>query len=378
MQRRPLKPETRVQALYTELRALAYEKGPEAKLPTVREIVRLYGTSQATINDALAELEAHHIVYRRQGSGVFVSPTIHRKHFSIILDASFFELPNASPFWHILWGHVFKQAQLRSVSGKTSFDVHMALPWKDQAIGPLPSLKPLLHARHVTAILHIGLQSPTLDWLDRQGVPAIGFASDRQMVETDSEQQIRLSIAALVARGCRSIGFWSVVSQYRLVPNNHPNSAVFIQALHEHGLPVDERQIKTNAHLLHPVGASYTQEQETHQQQGYRTAHEVFGDAAHPRPDGIVINDDMMTSGALSALHGLGVRPGQDVLIASHANVGSPMLFGYHDQLLLVEVDPVEIVDVLFDLLDHALAGHPLPTAPVRVSPRLSIASARL
>lgn len=377
MQRRPLKPDTRAQALYTELRALAYEKGPEAKLPTVREILRQYGTSQATINDALAELESHHIVYRRQGSGIFVSPTIHRKHFSIILDASFFELPNISPFWHILWGHVFKQAQLRSMAGN-SFDVHMALPWQDQPTGHLPSLKPLLHAGHVTAILHIGLQNPTLEWLDQQGVPAIGFASDHQMVETDRDQQIRLSVEALAARGCRTIGFWSVVSQYRLLPNNRPNSAAFTSALHEHGLPVDERQIKTNAHLLHPVGESYTQEQETHQQQGYRTAYEVFDDPAHPRPDGIVINDDMMTSGALSALHRLGVRPGQDVLIASHANVGSPMLFGYQDQLLLVEVDPAEIVDALFDLLDRALAGQPLPPAPVRVAPRLSVSSARL
>lgn len=376
MQRRPLKPDTRAQALYTQLRALAYEKGPEARLPTVREILRLYGTSQATINDALAELEAHHIVYRRQGSGIFVSPTIHHKHFSIVLDASFFELPNASPFWHILWGQIIKQAQLRSVARNSSFDVHMALPGQHQPSGRLPTLEPLLHAKHVTAILHIGLQNPTLDWLRQQGVPAIGFASDHQTVETDSDQQIRLSVESLVARGCRTIGFWSVVSQYRLLPSNRPSSAMFIQSLQAHGLPVDEHQIKTNAHLLHPVGESYTQEQETHQQQGYRTAYEVFGDPAHPRPDGIVINDDMMTSGALSALHRLGVRPGLDVQIASHANVGSPILFGYHDQLLLVEVDPVEIVAALFELLDHALSGQPLPTAPVRVSPRLSISSA--
>ena len=88
---------------------------------------------------------------------------------------------------------------------------------------------------------------------------------------------------------------------------------------------------------------------ETAQEQGTKVAGEVFSSPRESWPDGIVIGDDMMTAGALRQLQVLGIKPGVDIKIASHANRESSVLYGYENEITLVEYDPMEIALMLFE-----------------------------
>jgi len=106
-------------------------------------------------------------------------------------------------------------------------------------------------------------------------------------------------------------------------------------------------------------------------EQGYRTATEVFGAPRREWPDGIVVTDDMMTRGALVALQNMGVRVGEDVEIATHANRGSKALLGYDHRLTLVEVDPARVVSKMFGLLETLMDGGLPAKRLYTITPRL-------
>ena len=367
--RKPTK--TRSLELSSRLRVLAHERGPGAKLPTVQEIVQLYGISQSTINDALATLEADNVVERRRGSGIYVSPLLHHKTIAIVFDPDFFHR-GVSPFWSMLWGLMFTEAQQRSLAVGRTFSFHLALPWEHGANQLQPSLREQVEHRRIHGVIHIGLYPATAAWLMHHHVPVVAYSGYGDcMVAHSHEEQVRLSVEALVAQGCTRIGLWQPVPQFR--PINAPfeyDAALLPRQLAAAGVPFFPELVRNNLHLLQPAHGHYRQTQETNQEQGYRTATEVFGATDCAPPDGIVITDDMMTSGVLVALHKRGIRVGQDVRIASHTNRHSPVLFGHEDALTLIEVDPEEIVRALFTHLDRLLATDavvPRYDVPVRL-----------
>jgi DNA-binding LacI/PurR family transcriptional regulator len=97
-------------------------------------------------------------------------------------------------------------------------------------------------------------------------------------------------------------------------------------------------------------------------EQGYRAALGTWRLPRNEWPDGILVTDDLMMQGALGGMRECGVEVGRDVKVVSHANVGSPTLLGYEKDLTLLEVNPSEIVEVLFSTLDKAMNGGQAPT----------------
>src|SRR5689334_21043596 len=81
---------SRVDLVYSQIRELAFKRGPEAKLPTLAELQNAYGASQATVSGALDELEAENVIFRKDRSGIFVSPRLHQKMVLVLLESSFF------------------------------------------------------------------------------------------------------------------------------------------------------------------------------------------------------------------------------------------------------------------------------------------------
>src|SRR5690348_7549022 len=104
---------SRVGVLSQALRDLAYAKGPDTKLPTVRELCTSFNTSQATVVGALDELELQNVLYRRPGNGIFVSPKLYCKNISVLINAAHVDKEGVSPFWGILWGKLVKEGQRR-------------------------------------------------------------------------------------------------------------------------------------------------------------------------------------------------------------------------------------------------------------------------
>ena len=92
------------------------------------------------------------------------------------------------------------------------------------------------------------------------------------------------------------------------------------------------------------------------------------------RVDGVIITDDVMTQGALIALQKLNVPVGHGkgkLNIVSHSNAGSTTLMGREEVLTLVETDPRDVVQAMFDQLEIVMAGQKPAQTRIKVRARL-------
>jgi DNA-binding GntR family transcriptional regulator len=64
--------DTKAKLLSMQMRKMALERGPSAKLPMARQLRDSLGTTRATLHGALGELEARNIITRKQGNGIYV------------------------------------------------------------------------------------------------------------------------------------------------------------------------------------------------------------------------------------------------------------------------------------------------------------------
>lgn len=369
-----------------QLSDLAHRLGPDARLPTIVEMRREMGVSLTTLSSALGELEARQVIYRVHGVGIFVSPQI-RRSVVLLCAPHFFATATTSPFWNIL----VEEAERRAALGNESFSLHFATPAprRDPNSAPLhEGLLADIRAGRVHGIGAVGLNRDDTEWIEAQGAPVVAFAAPgRYAVNIDNDAVARLGTQALQAQGCRRIGFWRPAWGFATGAADAPSSNLplsrrtsdeakaFRRALRGCKLPFDAALVRDNR--VSTVGALV----ESHQEQGYRAAFEVFGGKTKARgtkarrakalPDGLVISDDMMTHGALVALQKLGVRVGRDIQIATHSNRGSMVLLGREDELTRLEIDPAQVAQTMFETLEKLMIGESVEARNVLIKPIL-------
>lgn len=370
-----LRSDSKIQQLCASLRELAFQRGPEAKLPTARELCERYDTSKVTLNDTLDILEEQGILYRKPGSGIYVSPTIHRKSICILC-YSYVLAPQNSPFWGMLWGLFAQEAQRRQECKNEGYSFHMLLNAPEENLALSEDVIALVNAKKVHGVLAVGLVSPTYDWLEEQGIPSVVYAGrGSAMVTADTEQGLRQALHHLAGLGCHTVGYWTATIAFQNQDQVYfpriagPDLAHVARLYQEHHLAFHAQQVRrwdppSLYEEIPPHILSY-------QQQGYQLAMEVFGQPDFPKPDGLYIEDDMLTSGAMQAFYELGIRIGQDVQIVSHANRGSSTLFGIEKYITRVEFDPAEIIQVMFDQLEKLMDGQPPEPPSIAVQPKL-------
>lgn len=362
--RRPL-PDTKVRALCEDLYKLAQERGPGAQLPTTRQLCDMFLTSRATLNEALNELESQNVLYRKQRSGIFVSDKLHRKSIAILLNAASFLRPENSPFWGTLWGLLTQEAQNRTTEFNHYYSIFLVLPTQERAISLPEEVMRMIEARTLHGVLSIGLDAPTATWLVEQHIPFVAFAGHgTRMVASSTREMIRLAVSALAAQGCQHIGFW-LEKRESWVDSSQPSTED--EEIEDFRHSLQEQNLEFDARLVH----LHRNRDQTLQKLGYNTALDVFAHSTGLRPDGLFIADDMMTHGALIAFQELGLRVGQDIRLATHANAGSPILFGQTGHLTLLEFEPADFVRAMFATLDLML-NHEMPSELVTwIRPKL-------
>jgi DNA-binding LacI/PurR family transcriptional regulator len=150
-----------------------------------------------------------------------------------------------------------------------------------------------------------------------------------------------------------------------------PELDAFRRTIESHGLVYKPQWVWENEHLSDHYAATNAG---TNQEQGFRATFETFGTESAKRgetPDGLVILDDMMARGAMVALQQLDIRPGREVRIAAHANQGSTVLAGFESQLIRVEIDPEEIIQAMFDMLEALMDGKSPRKHTIAVKPHV-------
>jgi DNA-binding LacI/PurR family transcriptional regulator/DNA-binding transcriptional regulator YhcF (GntR family) len=354
-----------------QIKSMALQIGPNMKLPTLRELAETMSVSQNTVIDALDYLEARNVIYRKDRSGIYVSPRIHEKTIALVVGATFYQSRKASPFWDNLLALLIQESPNRSNGENERFEVHIAVPSaKDGAHLPKNFVDDV-EAGLVHGVIVVCLDDEAaFHWIDDHKIPMAAFGgAGWPRVHIDTLQFVRTSVDELVRQGCRRIAFWapnpfeSPRTPEVIDSEDAMERTAFAEALAAHGAPFDPDLLCDNR-LTDGRGLS-------NQQQGRELAERFIATAAGEQPDGIVIRNDMMTLGVASQFRESGIRIGRDVKIATHANVGSPILYGYDDVLTAVIFDPLEIVWSLYEMLDGQMESGEY-ASPKMVVPRLA------
>lgn len=358
--------ETKFQKVRLELELLANRLGPGQKLPPIRELSASLGASINTLTGALEDLEKANLICRRHGKGIFVLPSRSRSVW-LVCDSNFFASGH-SPFWDVL----LEQARVRALMHNEQLSLHFTLPSDDSQSTLHPALAREIEEGRVHGIIGVGLSRKDARWILEQGVAYTSFAAwAPYCIRLHDEEIVRQSVKALADQGCHQLEFWQyarpVYDKNGLKISDWKDlTGVFQESLRHCGLTVETNQARTNIEQVAlPFRSPVV---ESTQQYGYRLAMEVFQGERSKWPDGVIFTEDTMTQGALAAMAQLGIRPGTDVQIATHANKGTTKFLGEPQCLIRVEYDPAEVVQRLFDILE-ALMNRETPQGLVQYSP---------
>jgi DNA-binding LacI/PurR family transcriptional regulator len=348
----------------SRLRQMALDHGPGMRLPTTRKLTGMLGTSLPTLNSVLDELEAKNVICREDRSGIYVSPKLHTKSIVVLYDTAVSDQPGLSPFWGMLWSALIKEAQKRAESANLEFTFRTTTYAHDpESRLPLDVVRSL-GDRLVHGVIGIGLTDVAAEVAAANGVPLVSYAGGGHwQVATDIVSEVRAGVDALVDSGCSSIELW----RNGLTDDPYFNSLLNndVEAFQDH-LAVRNLPIGPGAVRIF-WDAPDDRLRWTLQQHGYRLAMAAFGPDTARRPDGLLILDDMITSGALFALQDLGLDQEETAKIATLANVGSTVLFGHERSLILIEHDPHAIAVSLLDALDLLLDGGEPDANPIQM-----------
>ncbi len=339
-----------MQIICDQLEAMAARLGPNGRLPRVQDLRLELGVSLKTLDGALRELERRGVIYRMHGVGVFVAPQ--QKTIGLVYAVRH---TYGSPFWDML----VEQMRLRAEAGHERFRIYMTHPMPEGSV-PLPQeLVEAVTGGQLQGVIFVGDQNQDgVHWLESQKVPMVTFASPHGLyrVGISHEAIVESGAREMARQGCRRIGVWSPFgNSFRSSILDATSNALdlFQTVLKEAHLSFSEERIwrlRDEVYEDKKTGS--------YQEQGYRAVQEVYGSQSlQEAPDGLVIINDLMTSGALAAFRDFGLRVGEDVKIATHSNKSSNVLMGYESLLSHLEIDPTALVGALFETLEALMKG---------------------
>jgi DNA-binding LacI/PurR family transcriptional regulator len=362
--------------LKSQIREMALLVGPNAKLPTRDELCERLGTSRATIDGVLKVLEAENTIFRKRGSGIYVSPMVDCNNIRVLINASLVESGNMSPFWGLLWGKIVVEGQKRSAYKNEDIRYELVAQEPNSRKYIPDDVMSGIEAGRIHGVLSIGMPDWQMENDLEPHIPMVAYAGPGYWhVEGRTDPAIRGAVERLAARGCRRIAYWRPYlpggTVYRSLADYLADKYETVKvALAEHGLEYNTELHRYGAVTIAELGGDWLDRvcaaaRPFSQDQGYDAVMRAFSGGRDNAPDGLIIGDDMMTSGAIRGLLKLGLWPGKDVAVASHSNVGSPLLHGWEEDLILWQMDAGELATALFSLLDQVMAGE-VPEAQVR------------
>ena len=337
------------------IRELALSLGSGNKLPTVREICKSLRISAVTAENVLSGLEQDEVIIRRHGSGIYVSPRLYQQNVALVFGRNAFN-PGPATFC----GMIVERSQQRAQSHNETFSffIDTGHDSTDDSVPVHSDLASALAKGRIDGMLLVARHSKLQEtWLRSQNVPLVSFDGGIKppvgpsAVAFDMEATVTLAVKELVSRGCRRLA---------LIGTSNASVEAFRSSLISHGLPADTAGVVTPF-----TDASPTSDRT----QLGRQAMQLLAGA---KPDGVIVLDDMLASGVVIELRERGFTIGQDVLLASHVNRAAPTLASVMDQIIALEVDPDEIVETMFKLLESQMGKNAPPAPGVLVQPRVT------
>jgi DNA-binding LacI/PurR family transcriptional regulator len=350
------------------LERMARHVGAGNKLPTVRDLCKTMRISRYTMDTALNDLEAQGLLYRKHGSGLYVTSLVQTRRIALVIRRDIIESSKGSAdSTHLIIDGLRAEGARRN----TMLTCYSYDPNHDKEKFGLQPIEWDVQNGRVDGIIIGGLTFDQGKPLQALGLPCVVFSGDVGHFVA----QVRYDFPAMISKGVQAIfqaGRRRVGLAYPVRADNSAFSdslELFHQALREMGVEEDSRWLmpfSANDVRIRALEAS-------------RQFHRLW--ERSDRPDALLSLDDQFAAGLLHAAEVLRVNIPTDLLVVSHANKGLN-LFDNHP-VIRIEYDMEEIARRLLGALDDLFAGRnmaPIQSVPPQViwpEPDLTSATCR-
>lgn len=333
----PITKPSKTQLLGEKLFEMCMKAGPSAQLPSFRDLCRSFEVSKTTLDNALSELEQRRMIVRHHGKGIYTSPSVGQRTVGVVLGGDIFSAAY-SPYWRLL----LQAAKEQLIEAGMRFHAYFDLPSGDDATATHQQLEEDLRAKRLDGLLLIARQSEEeVAWMEKWDIPLVVLPSNKAWGVASAPFYDK-AILELAQRGCKRVVWMGLGSEPTLQPIG--------DAMGKAGLPSGQDQFWTSSLIL-----TWSSREEL-----ARRIMDRMWAAASPPVDGLILDDDTMTKAVVDTLERQGLTVGRDVMIATAANKGSPVLQDIASKLILFENDPKLLAHAAMEMLETLMKGkHP-------------------
>ncbi|MEI8315388.1 MAG: GntR family transcriptional regulator [Verrucomicrobiota bacterium] len=335
---------------------------PGDRLPPTPTLAKELRVSCTALQQAMARLAAAGLIVRRPRQGTFVTSATDKAVIAVLFGPNLTD--ESAYFYRAVLQAIRQQANTyhwtcRSYDGLTGskglplpataeVNQHLAADLRNHAFKGLIQFAP--------GVRGLG------DWERTVNLPRVVYESPpaRTDVELDLTQFTADSIAHLAKRGCRQITY--LRASWHLSSRSADLTGLFDAAAALH-LP----QPQVESFLLTGSGGDMEREIFAKAQQLFR--HWQTG--AIPRPDGMIVGDDItMRVVALALIHA-GIKVPDELPVVTLANDGVDLHYGI--PVTRYEFSVKDIAEQLLKLLWKRMSDTPLPQLPVMIRGRIQV-----
>ena len=364
---------------YMNLRAYLrsfIEANPEGtRLPSYARIKSEHGVSQDTLERALRELDESKLIVHKSRCGLFVSGQAKVRRIGLIFGRDIFT-KDSSPVYRMLMDLICSKAARTDLRFSFFIDIpEVELPGLGLKVSQ--SLCDGLANKSLQGILLMAPRGPNeVEWISSFGIPMVVMGNcpgSAVGVYPDLETLAEYGMERLLAEGCRRIAMMTLHRHQREQGYTAETDA-YHAVLAKAGIDFDPSLLWDAA-----IRPSETDALDNNNEAHGRMAIDYFmeGRVGDALPfDGLLSLDDIATRGAVKRLRELGVEPGRDFKMLSHANKGSDALAGFSEGVELAQFDLSKLSSLRLQTLEDMMRGlGPKRGQTVSLKPEIPIAT---
>ncbi len=282
---------------------------PDDRLPNVRELARIWHTSQYTVQSGLTPLVEAGLIVRRPRLGTFVADQPRRLELAGIY-CDHVPADATDAFANLVTTAVFQRLALSGANIQAWFDHRPEF----RRTTPLPALQEAVTHRRVQAIAVTCANKESLPWLQRLGLPmaCITHQEIRGGVCVDDACMAKLAVERLASHGCRRLGIISHMPTAGMAAPGGPFADVVLyrslwEQAQELGLEVRPEWFR--------CATDFPASMEKFGYESFLRLQQL-----PERPDGLLLFPDQLARGVFHALQECAVKVPEELRLVVHRN----------------------------------------------------------
>ncbi|MBI4027501.1 MAG: substrate-binding domain-containing protein [Verrucomicrobia bacterium] len=325
---------------------------PGARLPSTHELARIWQTHLQTVQVAFAPLVREGLLMRVNRIGTFAMRRPEKLTRVGIYYSEYIWTQRISGFQQALHFCLKRLLNERNIETDVWIDPR---PNSEQDQSWVALVK-AAEQRKIQGLIVTSVDPPRLRWLNKLPVPIahLSAANLPNSVHMDLCRLVELGLGQLARQGCRSVGLIAPMCPNPANPDGGRN--VYTEFF-EHFVDVARTfNLRIKNQWMCVAQHDDELQQEPAEHFGYKKLHNLWRHA--DRPEGLLVPDDEVAKGVITALLELNVRVPQELKLALHKNAEVGLLCPVPATFIVFSAR--EVARSLFDLVQKQFRGAPV------------------